>query len=312
MNKTAVIALGGNAILERGQFGDIHQQFSNTRKSLGGIVELIQRGYKIAITHGNGPQAGNEYIRNEMAKGVIPELPLGIIVAETEGWMGYMIGQSLQNKLHKEKINRKVITIPTQVIVSKNDPAWENPTKPIGPFYRYEEIQDKVQKGEKYIEDAGRGWRKVVPSPEPLEIVEKEAITKLVEMGFIVISTGGGGIPVYIESDGMYEGVDGVIDKDKASAVLAKDIGADSLIILTDIDYVYLNFGKEEQAPLHWVHLKEIEGYYQEGHFYKGSMAPKIESAITFLKNGGKDVIIASLENAVKAVDGKSGTHITN
>ncbi len=311
MTKTAVIALGGNAILERGQSGDIHQQFLNTRKSLAGVVELIHRGYRIALTHGNGPQAGNEYIRNEMAKGIIFPLPLGIIVAETEGWMGYMIAQSLQNRLHKEGINRRVITIPTQVIVSKDDPAWKNPVKPIGPFYTYDEIKDKIEKGEKYIEDAGRGWRKVAPSPEPLEIVEKKAITKLVELGFIVIAAGGGGIPIYIEADGTLEGLDGVIDKDKASAVLARDIGAESLIILTDVDYVYLNFGKNNQKALHWVSAKEIEKYYQEGHFYKGSMAPKIEAAIKFLKNGGKDVIIASLENAVSAVDGKSGTHIT-
>jgi len=311
MIKTAVIALGGNAILERGQSGDIHQQFSNTRKSLGGIVELIHRGYRIALTHGNGPQAGNEYIRNEMAKEVVSPLPLGVIVAGTEGWMGYMIAQSFQNRLYKEGINRRVITIPSQVIVSRSDPAWKNPTKPIGPFYTYDEIKDKIERGEKYIEDAGRGWRKVTPSPEPLEIVEKEAITKLVEWGFIVIAAGGGGIPVYIKPDGTLEGLDGVIDKDKASAVLASDIGAESLIILTDVDYVYLNFEKENQKALHWISVKEIEKYYQEGHFCKGSMAPKIESAIKFLKNGGKDVIIASLENAVEAVDGKSGTHIT-
>ncbi len=311
MSKTAVIALGGNAILSRGQSGDIHQQFSNTRKSLKGVVELIRRGYRVAITHGNGPQAGNEYIRNETAKDIVSPLPLGVIVAETEGWMGYMIAQSLQNKLYKEGINRKVITIPTQVIVSRDDPAWQNPTKPVGPFYTYEKVQNKIEKGEKYIEDAGRGWRKVVPSPEPLEIVEKEGITKLVEMGFIVISAGGGGIPVY-KNDGILEGIDGVIDKDKASAVLARDIGANSLIILTDVDYVYLNFGKKEQTPLRWVHLKDVENYYQSGHFYKGSMGPKIEAAITFLKNGGKDVVITSLENAVEGVDGKSGTHITN
>ncbi len=309
--KKAVVALGGNAIIPKGSSGDIHEQFANTRKSLAPIVKLIKEGYMLAITHGNGPQAGQEVIKNELGESAgIPPLPLGVIVAATEGWMGYMIEQSLQNRLIREGINRQVVTIPTQVIVSKNDPAWKNPTKPIGPFLEYEEAMRLKERGIAVMEDAGRGWRRVVPSPIPLKIVEKDVIKKLVEEGVIVIAAGGGGIPVYIEEDGTYEGLDGVIDKDLASAVLARDIGASILMILTGVDKVYLNFNTPSQAPIDTMTPEEARKYMEEGHFAPGSMRPKIEAAIKFIEWGGEEVIITSLEKAYEAITGEEGTRI--
>lgn len=259
--KKAVVALGGNALIKKGQRGDIHEQFANARESLAGIVDLIREGYKIAITHGNGPQAGAELIKNDCAKNQIPPLPLGCIDAETEGWMGYMIEQSLQNKLKKEGINRTVVTIITQVIVDKNDSSLKNPTKFVGPAYKENEIEPLRQKGWIIKEDKSKGFRRVVPSPLPMEIVEKGAIKHLVDSGIIVIAAGGGGIPVYIEKDGTYEGIDAVIDKDRASAVLARDIKAELLVILTDVEFVYINFTKNNARPIKKMDIKTAQKY---------------------------------------------------
>jgi len=309
--KKAVIALGGNAILPKGSSGDIHEQFANTRKSVKSILRFLNEGYRIAITHGNGPQAGNELVRNECARDIVPELPLGVIVAATEGWMGYMIEQSLQNALIKNGINREVVTIPTQIIVDRDDPAWNNPTKPIGRFMTEEEARVLMERGIPVVEDAGRGWRRVVPSPDPKEIVEKNVIKELVESGHIVIAAGGGGIPVYIEEDGTIEGLDGVIDKDLASAVLAKDIEADILVILTAVPSVYLNFGKPDQRPLRELKLAEARKLLAAGEFPKGSMGPKIEAACRFIEYGGKEVLITSLDTVDTALAGNEGTRIT-
>lgn len=311
MKKIAVVALGGNAILKKGEEGTIHQQFANTRESLASIVELIKEGYRLAITHGNGPQAGNELIRGELSRGVVPTLPLGVIDAATEGWMGYMIEQSLQNRLHLEGIDRRVVTIPTQVIVDRNDQALKKPTKPIGPFYKKEEAKVLRDKGILIREDSGRGYRRVVPSPTPLEIVEKETIRTLVAEGVEVIAAGGGGIPVYLEADGTLEGVDAVIDKDRASAVLARDISADLLLILTYVDKVALRYNTLFQEDLDSLTVSQAKRYMEEGHFPPGSMGPKIEAAINFLEWGGGEVIIASLERAKDALEGKAGTRIT-
>jgi carbamate kinase len=246
-----------------------------------------------------------------MDKGVAP-LPLGLLVAATEGTMGYMIEQSLQNALHKNGIKRSIVTIATQVVVDKNDPSVKNPTKPVGPFYTKEQA-DICQKefGWTMVEDAGRGYRQVVPSPLPLDIVPFQTIKTLVENNNVVISCGGGGIPVYIDDDGSYEGVDAVIDKDFASALLANKIDADLLVILTGVDKVAINFGKPEQQELDKMNIDEAQKHFDDGQFPKGSMGPKIQAAIRFIKNGGSKVLITSIECIVDAFAGKTGTVIT-
>lgn len=308
--KKAVIALGGNAISSTGR-DDIHIQFANTRKSLEVMVELIKQNYCLAITHGNGPQVGNALLRVERTAQEIPALPLGVIVADTEGGMGYMIEQSLQNKLKKLGIERDVVTIVTQVIVDPNDPSIINPTKFVGPFYNEKQAKKLSELFNWTIkEDPGRGFRRVVPSPKPVKIVNSRIIKQLVDQGIIVIAAGGGGIPVYIEIDGTYEGIDGVIDKDLASAVLACDIKAHTLAILTGVDYVYLNYNKTNQQKLERMTLRESKKYLNDGHFPPGSMGPKIESAIKFLESGGREVIITSLQKAREAFFGNFGTKI--
>jgi len=310
--RIAVVALGGNAITREFEEGNITQQFANTRRSLVGVADLIEKGYLIALTHGNGPQVGNALIRVENARHLVPPTPLGVVVADLEGGMGYMIQQSLQNKLHKRGIARKVVTLVTQVIVDKNDPSIVNPTKFVGPFYQESQVaQLQKARGWNLKKDANRGYRRVVPSPIPLEIVEKETIKKLVLQGVIVIAAGGGGAPVYIEEDGTFEGIDGVIDKDRAAAILARDIGAQELYILTAVDRVALHFGTPQQQDLDVLHLNDARKYLQEGHFPKGSMGPKIEAAIAFLETGGEMVLITSIERMAQAIEGQTGTRIT-
>jgi carbamate kinase len=310
-NKTAVIALGGNAIGATGK-EDIHQQFANTRTAIDGFIELLRQGYNLAISHGNGPQVGNALLRVERTfPDGIPALPLGVIVADTEGGMGYMIEQSLQNRLLREKIDRDVVTVVTQVVVDKDDPSILNPSKPIGPYYKAEEVEGLKARGWTVKDDAGRGFRRFVPSPIPQAIVNRKSIKQLVRQGTIVIAAGGGGVPVYTEKDGSYEGVDAVVDKDRASAVLARDIEAESLLILTAVEKVCLNYKKPDQKDLDRLSLNEAREYLKAGHFAAGSMGPKIEAAIQFLEYGGKQVIITSLDKAAQALAGKTGTVIT-
>lgn len=308
-NKTAVIALGGNAIGATGK-EDIHRQFSNTRQALDGILPLIKLGYKLAVTHGNGPQVGNALLRVERTYPGLPALPLGVIVADTEGGMGYMIEQSLQNRLRREGIGRDVVTVVTQVVVDKDDPSILNPSKPIGPYYQESEVEGLRARGWTVRDDAGRGYRRFVPSPLPRSIVNKRIIKNLVDEGTIVIAAGGGGVPVYAEKDGTFEGVDAVIDKDRASAVLARDIGAATLMILTQVDKVALNYNKPDQRDLDSMTLAQARRYLAEGHFAAGSMGPKVEAAVQFLENGGKTVVITSLEMAAGALEGRAGTRI--
>ncbi len=313
MKKTAVLALGGNAIIKAGEKGTISQQFANTRESLGGIVELISQGYHLSITHGNGPQVGNLLRQQEAGeKEGIAALPLGVLNAATEGTMGYMIEQSLQNKLHKSGINKQVITIVSQVVVDKNDPSMLNPTKFVGSTYYSADQAEQLKKdlGWTLKEDSGKGYRRVVPSPMPKQIIPGKTIKELVDRGEVVIAVGGGGIPIYIEDDGSYEGVDAVIDKDFASALLALEIGADLFVILTGVEKVAINYGKPEQQDLDVLSVAEAKRYLAEKQFPAGSMGPKIMAAIQFLEMGGKEVLITSIEKIVDAFEGKTGTRI--
>lgn len=309
--KTIVVALGGNAIIEEGTEGTITQQFANTRKSLAAIVGMIADGHKVVLTHGNGPQVGVHLIQNEAASAQVPPSPLGVIVADTQGSMGYMIAQSLANTMRLRGIDKDVVTVITQVEVDPADPSMLNPTKYVGPFYKAEQVEKLRGRGWIIKEDPGRGFRRVVPSPIPLDVVEKETIRNLIDEGKIVIAVGGGGIPVYREADGRLEGVDAVIDKDRASSLLANLIGADELIILTGVDRVAINFKKPNQKVFDHLTVAECERYLAEGQFPKGSMGPKIEAACDFVRRGGARVIITSLENATLAVEGKAGTVVT-
>ncbi|MFJ5770894.1 carbamate kinase [Psychrobacillus sp. NPDC093180] len=305
-----VLAIGGNAIIKEGQKGTIEEQRENLVESSAPVLDLMEQGHTVVITHGNGPQVGNTLIRGEMAKSVIPEYPLDVYGAETQGNLGYLIQQTFKNKMAERNINKTIATVVTQSVVSKDDSAFENPTKPIGPFYSKEDMEKIVaERNLTFVEDAGRGYRRVVASPKPVRIVEKEAIETLLNNGISVISTGGGGIPV-IENDGKIEGIEAVIDKDFASALLAADINADYLFILTGVEQVAINFGKPNQENLLEMTIDDALRYLDEGQFPKGSMGPKIEAAILFLQKGGKNVIITSIDKLQDAIEGKTGTRI--
>lgn len=313
MKKTAVLALGGNAIIKAGQKGTISEQFANTQDSLDGIVELVRQGYLLSITHGNGPQVGNLLRQQETGeKEGLASLPLGVLNAATEGTMGYMIEQSLQNKLLDHGLDKQVITIVSQVVVDRGDPSMKAPSKYVGStYYSAEEAQElKESLGWALKEDSGKGWRRVVPSPLPIEIIPAGTINELVHKGQIVIAVGGGGIPVYRRENGHLEGLDAVIDKDFASALLALNIQADLFVILTGVDKVALNYGKPDAQDLDTMTVAEAQKYYDEGHFPAGSMGPKIRAAIDFISRGGSEVLITSLPRIVEAFAGKTGTRI--
>ncbi len=309
--KTMVIALGGNSIIPVNKQGTIEEQYELTKSTMVHVAKLIEEGHLIAITHGNGPVVGNIFIRNEMAKDIIPPMPLDICGADSEGGIGYMIQQVLQNQLRQMKIDKDVFTIITQVVVDENDPAFENPTKPIGPFYTRDEAERiSREKGWVIIEDCGRGYRRVVPSPKPLEIVEWRGIEKAIDSGAIVIAVGGGGIPVVRDKSGDLRGVEAVIDKDRASSVLARQLRAQVLVILTQVEKVALNYGKPNQKDLDKLTIEEAKRYLAEGQFPPGSMGPKIEAAIEFLENGGEEVIITLPHLLYEAVQGRRCTRL--
>ncbi|WHY85150.1 carbamate kinase [Neobacillus novalis] len=305
-----VLAIGGNAIIKEGQKGSIEEQQTNINESCEPVLGLIEQGHTVVITHGNGPQVGNTLIKTKMAESVVPAYPLDVCDAETQGNLGYLIQQAFRNKMVERNINKTVATVVTQAIVSKDDPAFETPTKPIGPFYSKEEMEE-ILKTEKltFIEDSGRGYRRVVASPKPIKIVEKEAIEALLEKDITVITAGGGGIPV-IENNGMLKGTEAVIDKDFASALLAAEINADYLFILTGVEQVAIHFGTPQQQNLLEMTADDALRYMDEGHFPKGSMGPKIEAAVLFLQKGGKNVIITSIDKLQDALQGKTGTRI--
>ena len=309
--KRVVIALGGNAILQRGQKGTYEEQMANVMKTAKQIVDIILDGdYEVVITHGNGPQVGALLLHMDAGQAAhgIPAQPMDVAGAMTQGQIGYMIQQAIRNELKRRGIEKPVATIVTQTIVDKNDPAFQHPSKPVGPFYD-EETAKKLakEKGWVVIEDSGRGWRRVVPSPDPMGHVEAPVIVDLVEKGFIVIASGGGGVPV-IEEDGQLKGVEAVIDKDLAGERLAEEVKADIFMILTDVNGAAVNFGKPDERWLGKVTVEELKKYYEEGHFKKGSMGPKVLAAIRFVEWGGERAIIAALDRAVEALEGKTGT----
>ena len=312
-DRCVVIALGGNAISPPGKPDTIANQFHQTRESLRGIVELLRRGYKMAVTHGNGPQVGDKLRRVELTRRELLDIPLGVLVADTQGSMGYMIEQSLQNRLLQEGSNRRVVTIITQVLVDEKDPALRDPTKFIGQTYSPEEAKRYMQEEGWVMKpySDGKVWRRVVGSPIPLGIVNRKAIRELVQQGVIVIASGGGGIPVYRDQNLGLEGVDAVIDKDRAAAVMAHDIEADELIILTNIDAVRINFGQPNERTIRKMRVDEASKYIAEGHFPAGSMGPKVEAAVQFVQHGGERAIICALDRIEAAMNDESGTIIS-
>ncbi len=308
--KTMLIAVGGNSLIRAGEKGTVAEQMGNARRTAAAIIGLIQRGYRLVVTHGNGPQVGAALLRSERASDQVPAHTLDVCGAATQGEIGYLLSQSLNDELAAAGLHVPVVTVVTQTIVSASDPAMQHPTKPIGPFYSRGDAEERQRVlGWQIVEDAARGYRRVVPSPEPIEIVELEVIRDLVNDGALVIACGGGGIPV-VRANGGVRGVEAVIDKDRASALLAIRLGADVFAISTDTDYVYLDYKKPTQVPLRTVIAADLQEYFQAGHFPPGNMGPKIESVLRFLRAGGKGAFITSYDQLCAAIDGKAGTHI--
>ncbi len=310
MRRIAVIAIGGNSLIKDKQHVEVKYQWEAVRETCRHIVDMIQEGWEVVITHGNGPQVGFILRRNELAAHEVHTTPLDVIGADTQGSIGYMLQQSLDNEFTRRGMDKQAITFVTQVLVDKNDPAFKNPTKPIGGFLTKEEAERFAAEGWPVVEDAGRGWRRVVPSPEPIEIIEEAAIREAVQRGWTVIAVGGGGIPVVREEDGILRGVAAVIDKDRASSLLAVKIQADLFLISTAVEKVAINFGKPNQQWLDRMTVEEAKRYMEEGHFAKGSMLPKVEACIRFIEAGGERAIITNPENITRALRGETGTWI--
>jgi len=308
-----VIALGGNAIIPVGQEGTFEQQLEITRQTMVQVAQLAAEGYEIVLTHGNGPVVGNIVLRNDagMSMHGIPPMPMFVCGADSQGGLGFMLQQALQNALGARQLDRPVAAVVTQVRVDPEDAAFANPTKPIGPFYDENQAERvRNENGWSVVKDAGRGWRRVVPSPQPIEVVEWEAIKALVGAGVLTIAVGGGGVPVVRNDAGQLEGVDAVIDKDRASDLLGRLIEADVLVIITQIDRVYLRFGQDDAEALDVLTAERARELLAAGEFPAGSMGPKIEAAVSFLAGGGREVVITSPEQFLAAVRGKQGTRI--
>lgn len=312
-NKIAVVAIGGNSLIKDKAHQTVEDQYDAARETSGHIAKMIKEGWDVAISHGNGPQVGFILRRSELASHELHEIPLDVCGADTQGAIGYALQQNLYNHFVKMGISKNIVTVVTQVEVSADDPALLNPSKPIGSFMdEMQAISRRDSEGWNVLEDAGRGWRRVVASPKPLRIIEEPAVKRLIEAGTVVITVGGGGIPVVADEDGNLRGVAAVIDKDFASGLLAKNIGADLYLISTAVEKVALNFGKPEQRWIDHMSAREARVYLDEGtHFAKGSMAPKIQAAIEFIEAGGERVIITNPENIKRALNGETGTHIT-
>ncbi len=308
----AVVAFGGNAILKREERGTQEEQLRHTDEACDLMAQFVQRGYELILVHGNGPQVGNILIQMEEASIKVPPFSLDVCVAITEGSMGYMLEKSLRNNLRRRGINKEVACVITQVMVDPRDPAFENPTKPIGPFLTaFRASQLRKEKRWPMVEDAGRGYRRVVASPIPERILNIEVIRTLVKEGICVIAAGGGGVPAYYDAHENVKGVDAVIDKDYTSSLLAADLKADLFVILTNVDQVAINWGKKNQKNLQKIRVRDLQKYFDKGHFAAGSMGPKIKASIDFIAKGGKEVLITSARELPRALRGLTGTRIT-
>ncbi len=310
--KKIVIALGGNALQESGKPATAEAQLEVVEKTSAYIADIIDKGYDVVLAHGNGPQVGRIVLQNEYANSISPAMPFDVCGAMSQGMIGYHMQQGLTKVLRARNNKKEVVTVVTQVVVDQNDPKFKNPSKPIGPFYTEDEAKSIAsEKGYVMKEDAGRGWRRVVASPMPIEIVELNAVKALLSAGFIPVTVGGGGIPVIRNAKGDLEGTAAVIDKDLASEKLAEDLNADTLVVLTAVEKVSINYNKPNQKDLSTISVAEAEQYIKEGHFAPGSMLPKIEAALMFVKSkAGRTAIITSLDKAVEALEGKAGTTI--
>jgi len=304
------VALGGNAILRRGDAGTADEQRAAVEGTAQRIVSMLRHGDRVLVTHGNGPQVGDILLKNELAKDVAPPMPLDVCGAESQGMLGYLLGQALTGALKRAHLKIPVATVLTTVVVSESDRAFRKPSKPVGPFYDVRQARSLKRRGWRMKLEPGKGYRRVVPSPIPLDVVEKDTISMLFRSGTLVIAGGGGGVPVVMRKHDGYVGVEGVVDKDRTSALLASAIKSDVHMILTDVDCVYLRFGTKGQRPLRKVDALTMKKYLKEGYFAEGSMAPKVESALGFLESGGQRAVIGSLDRAEDALSGRSGTTI--
>lgn len=310
-NPVAVIAFGGNAVLKRDERGTQEEQIRHCDEACDLMAQIVQRGYDLVMVHGNGPQVGNILIQMEEAVNKIPPFSLDVCVAISEGSMGYMLERSLRNQFRKRGIKKEVACIITQVMVDPRDPAFENPSKPIGPFYAaHRAAALKKEKKWPMIEDSGRGYRRVVASPVPVRIIDLEVVKTLIKEDICVIAAGGGGIPAYYDAHENIKGVEAVIDKDYTSSLLASELKADLFVILTNVEHVSINFGKKSQKNLARVRIKEMKRYFEKGHFPAGSMGPKIKAAMDYIENGGKEVLITSARDLPRALRGQAGTRI--
>ncbi len=310
--KTLVIAIGGNSLITDARHQSVPDQYAAVVETARHITDLLERGYRIVITHGNGPQVGFILMRSEHSRGLLHEVPLDSIVADTQGALGYQIQQALENEFRRRGLEKSVATIVTQTLVARDDPAFHKPSKPIGEFYSRVQAEERMRVEQwKMVEDAGRGWRRVVASPRPMQIVESRVIGQLVGDGYVVIAAGGGGIPVVADEHGLLTGVAAVIDKDLASAVLAAQIDADFLVISTAVEKVCLHFGAPHQRALDTITVAEAKRYIAEGHFAAGSMLPKIEACIHFVEQRGGTAVITCPACLSAALDGRTGTRVT-
>jgi carbamate kinase len=309
--KILVIAIGGNSLIKDAQHQSVADQYAAVVETARHITDLLARGYRIVITHGNGPQVGFILLRSEHSRGLLHEVPLDSIVADTQGALGYQLQQALENEFRRRGLNKSVATVVTQTLVDRHDPAFAKPSKPIGEFYPREQAEERMRK-EKWtmIEDAGRGWRRVVASPKPVRIIESKVVRHLVEHGYVVVAAGGGGIPVIADEQGILSGVPAVIDKDLASAVLAHEIAADLLVISTAVEKVFLNFGMPGQQALDLMTVADAKKFIAAGHFKAGSMRPKIEACLQFIEHGGREAVITCPEKLSLALDGRTGTRL--
>lgn len=311
MSKLAVVAIGGNSLIKDEAHKSVPDQFDAVRETVKHIAEMIEQGWNVVITHGNGPQVGFILLRSELSRSVLHTVPLDICGADTQGAIGYMLQQALHNEFLRRNIPRQCVTVVTQVLVESNDPAMQNPSKPIGSFYKEDEARKKIEEeGWVMVEDAGRGWRRVVPSPLPKRIIEYDAIATLIQKGFIVVTVGGGGIPVVSTSDGSLSSMEAVIDKDLASSLLASELNADLLLISTAVEKISIHFKQHNQRGLDRITLSEARRFYEEGHFAKGSMGPKVQAIINYLEKGGRAALITMPETIGKALSGQTGTWI--